>query len=132
MIMETTERTNNNLLGEVAWTAKGNIKPESEYDAEKRRRFKSSTPRNAPATYRYFTYSGWSLMLERWRAGNSGPYNFVHYVWGRDLSGSLDGAGGVGGLLATEVDGVWYFPLYDNNGNVTDYVSETGIGYLLH
>ena len=41
-------------------------------------------------------------------------------------SGTLDGAGGVGGLLATEVGGVWYFPLYDNNGNVTDYVSETG------
>ena len=35
----------------------------------------------------------------------------------RDLSGTLDGAGGVGGLLATEVGGVWYFPLYDNNGN---------------
>ena len=50
----------------------------------------------------------------------------------KDLSGTLDGAGGVGGLLATEVGGVWYFPLYDNNGNVTDYVSETGIGYLLH
>ena len=44
----------------------------------------------------------------------------------KDLSGTLDGAGGVGGLLATEVGGVWYFPLYDNNGNVTDYVSETG------
>ena len=42
------------------------------------------------------------------------------------FSGTLDGAGGVGGLLATEVGGVWYFPLYDNNGNVTDYVSETG------
>ena len=40
--------------------------------------------------------------------------------------GTLDGAGGVGGLLATEVGGVWYFPLYDNNGNITDYVSETG------
>ena len=40
--------------------------------------------------------------------------------------GTVDGAGGVGGLLATEVGGVWYFPLYDNNGNVTDYVSETG------
>ena len=24
------------------------------------------------------------------------------------------------------IGGVWYFPLYDNNGNVTDYVSETG------
>jgi RHS repeat-associated protein len=65
-------------------------------------------------------------MQEQWREGNSGPYNLVHYVWGRDLSGTLDGAGGVGGLLATEVGGVWYFPLYDNNGNVTDYVSETG------
>ena len=50
----------------------------------------------------------------------------TRYVWGKDLSGTLDGAGGVGGLLATEVGGVWYFPLYDNNGNVTDYVSETG------
>ena len=50
----------------------------------------------------------------------------IRYVWGRDLSGTLDGAGGVGGLLATEVDGTWYFPLYDNNGNVMDYVSETG------
>ena len=74
------------------------------------------------------TYSdnGWSLQTEQWRQGNSGPYNFVHYVWGSDLSGTLDGAGGVGGLLATEVGGAWYFPLYDNNGNVTDYVSETG------
>ena len=50
----------------------------------------------------------------------------IRYVWGRDLSGTVDGAGGVGGLLATEVNGLWYFPLYDNNGNVTDYVSETG------
>ena len=50
----------------------------------------------------------------------------IYYVWGKDLSGTIDGAGGVGGLLATEVGGVWYFPLYDNNGNVTDYVSETG------
>ena len=24
------------------------------------------------------------------------------------------------------IGGVWYFPLYDANGNVTDYVSETG------
>ena len=51
---------------------------------------------------------------------------FTLYVWGADLSGTLDGAGGVGGLLATEVGGVWYFPLYDNNGNITDYVSEDG------
>ncbi len=43
------------------------------------------------------------------------------YAWGLDLSGSIQGAGGVGGLLfavyyspSTEV----YFPAYDGNGNV--------------
>ncbi len=97
-----------------------------EYDALKRLRFKDASLRNAPRRYHSFTYSGWSLMQEQWREGHSGPYNLVHYVWGRDLSGTIDGAGGVGGLLATEVGGVWYFPLYDNNGNVTEYVSETG------
>ena len=91
-----------------------------EYDAEKRRSFKSSSPGGT----RYFTYSGWSLLCETLTTDHF-PLT-TYFVWGRDLSGTLDGAGGVGGLLATEVGGVWYFPLYDNNGNVTDYVSETG------
>ena len=39
------------------------------------------------------------------------------YIWGADLSGTLDGAGGVGGLRANEDGGACYFPLYDNNGN---------------
>jgi RHS repeat-associated protein len=47
-------------------------------------------------------------------------------LWGRDLSGSLQGAGGIGGLLAVSKDGAWYFPLFDNNGNVTAYVDESG------
>ena len=51
---------------------------------------------------------------------------FLSFSLSGTLSGTLDGAGGVGGLLATEVGGTWYFPLYDNNGNITDYVSETG------
>jgi RHS repeat-associated protein len=38
----------------------------------------------------------------------------------------MQGAGGVGGLLATRIGGAWYFPLYDMNGNVTDYISESG------
>ena len=38
----------------------------------------------------------------------------------------MRGEGGVGGLLAVKRDGVWYAPLYDANGNVTAYVSETG------
>ena len=34
-----------------------------------------------------------------------------------DLSGSLQGSGGVGGLLAVKRDGAWYVPLYDANGH---------------
>ena len=48
------------------------------------------------------------------------------YYWGKDLSGTLQGAGGVGGLLYETIDGVIYIPCYDNNGNVTKYVDENG------
>ena len=47
-------------------------------------------------------------------------------VWGRDLSGALDGAGGIGGLLAVRRGGEWHFPLYDGGGNITAYISESG------
>ena len=35
-------------------------------------------------------------------------------------------AGGVGGLVAVSIDGDFYFPGYDNNGNVVGYWNETG------
>ena len=47
-------------------------------------------------------------------------------VWGRDLSGTLGGAGGTGGLLAVQRGGVWHFPLYDGGGNITAYIDESG------
>ncbi len=48
------------------------------------------------------------------------------YVWGKDVSGNLHGAGGVGGLLSMKVAGSLnsqpstdnYFYAYDGNGNV--------------
>jgi RHS repeat-associated protein len=47
------------------------------------------------------------------------------YTWGLDLSGSMDGAGGVGGLLVTRnADlGTRNFVAHDGNGNVTGLVS---------
>ena len=36
------------------------------------------------------------------------------------------GAGGVGGLLAVSIGGDYYFPGYDNNGNVVGYWDESG------
>ncbi|MDT9313936.1 hypothetical protein, partial [Limnospira sp. Paracas R14] len=45
------------------------------------------------------------------------------YVWGLDLSGSMQGAGGVGGLLSVRIhDGNHtVLPYYDGNGNVMGY-----------
>ena len=57
--------------------------------------------------------------------------NSISYVWGIDLSGSLQGAGGVGGLLAVVRDDGVYAPTYDGNGNVSEYiVLETGNSQL--
>ncbi len=47
------------------------------------------------------------------------------YLWGEDLSGSLDGAGGVGGLLVV-TDTSSSYPLYDGNGNITAYSDGSG------
>ncbi|MDP0490673.1 MAG: RHS repeat-associated core domain-containing protein [Verrucomicrobiota bacterium JB023] len=43
-----------------------------------------------------------------------------------DLSGSLQGAGGVGGLLAVDETSATYYPTYDGNGNVSDYLNASG------
>ena len=46
------------------------------------------------------------------------------YTWGTDLSGSLQGAGGVGGLLSViDASGNHSYPTYDGNGNVSEYLA---------
>ena len=49
--------------------------------------------------------------------------NGTHNLWGLDLDGTLQGAGGVGGLLAVVRDGDTYIPTYDANGNISEYLS---------
>jgi hypothetical protein len=73
-----------------------------------------------PAAPQHFTYDGWNMIAE-----TSGT-NTTHYVWGLDLSGSRQGAGGVGGLLAVVQDSATYYAAFDGNGNVTEYVSSDG------
>ena len=38
----------------------------------------------------------------------------------------MQGAGGVGGLLMTVLDGDPFFPAYDANGNITEYINAAG------
>jgi YD repeat-containing protein len=75
-------------------------------------------------THTYF-YDDWNLVEER-IARADGTASTNRYVWGKDLSGSLQGAGGVGGLLAVIHDSVHYFSCYDHNGNVTRYLDSSG------
>ena len=59
---------------------------------------------------------------------NASNNALVHaYAWGLDLSGSLQGAGGVGGLLSVTVhtgpNTGAYFCCYDGNGNVMGLIN---------
>ena len=81
----------------------------------------------AGGTTRSFLYDGWNLIQE-FQSSTIPPFhsstNF--YVWGLDLSGSLQGAGGVGGLLAVVKNSATYIPAWDANGNIMEYVADDG------
>ena len=67
-----------------------------------------------------------STSTPRWMPRRWSTTRTVEYFWGNDLSGTEQGAGGVGGLVAVSVDGAFFIPCYDHNGNVVCYVSESG------
>jgi RHS repeat-associated protein len=111
----------NRLVSLVANTAVGpqqSIK--FEYDARGRRIGKkvwNNTAFNGtPALEQKFLYDGWNLS----GVLNSSFALQTSFIWGSDLSGSMQGAGGVGGLLEVNdaVNGV-HFVAHDGNGNVT-------------
>ena len=72
-----------------------------------------------------FVWDDNNIVLEKVEFAN-GTTRTLEYFWGADKSGTEQGAGGVEGLLAVSIDGVFYIPCYDHNGNIILYVSETG------
>ena len=69
-----------------------------------------------------FVYDGWNLVAEL----NNVNGLIRSYVWGLDLSGNEQGAGGVGGLLQVAYYGAQTtncFAAYDGNGNLTALVN---------
>ncbi|MDD4406072.1 MAG: RHS repeat-associated core domain-containing protein [Parabacteroides sp.] len=99
-----------------------------EYDYQGRRIAKkvwnNTAGTGTPATYLKYLYDGWNLIAEL--NGNSGNALVRAYTWGLDASGSMQGAGGVGGLLMVNAgSGGVHFPAYDLNGNVMGLVNAT-------
>jgi RHS repeat-associated protein len=97
---------------------------EFKYDYLGRRVLKRVTDWNGSAwvtrSERRFLYDGWNVIGEYSTA--SGYSLVAHYKWGIDLAGSLQDAGGVGGLLriySYETGSqVVLMPAYDGNGNI--------------
>jgi RHS repeat-associated protein len=69
-----------------------------------------------------YLYDGWNMIEELNTAGEA----FAAYIWGLDLSQSLQGAGGVGGLLARVAGGASYTYALDGNGNVGQLIDGAG------
>lgn len=71
-----------------------------------------------------FLYDGWNPIAEITSSGFTNSY-----VWGLDLSGTFQNAGGIGGLLFAGFGGTGgvatVFYAYDGNGNVASLVSAT-------
>lgn len=108
------------------------------YDGLGRRVMKTTGTASGARTY--FFYDGWNLLAEysgdiHTSGSAPTPALLRTHAWGTDLSGKGQEAGGVGGLLATHLHvgttGT-YYPLFDGNGNVSEYVSQTSGGVVAH
>ena len=80
-----------------------------------------------------FVWDDWNIIREIVREGGSATV--TDNVWGLDINGTFQGAGGDGGLLAVfrfnsstpnSSTPQLFFPTYDANGNVSEYVTTNG------
>ena len=67
-------------------------------------------------TRRRYIYQQWNVIAEY-----SNGVKSKTYIWGEDLSGTLQDAGGVGGLLLEQNSNGEFLPVYDGNGNIISY-----------
>ena len=84
---------------------------------------------------RSYLWDGYNIIREvQYSTVPSFQCSTNYNTWGLDLSGTLQGAGGVGGLLAvtcvssgtSNSSPLTYYPLYDANGNITEYIGADG------
>ena len=114
----------------VQMTANTNVGPQYQlnfsYDARSRRIQKQVSTNSTSVYTNVFLYDGWNLIAELAPNGSV----LRNYTWGSDLSGTMQGAGGVGGLLWENamIGNTNYlaFVGFDGNGNVSELVGTGG------
>jgi len=88
-----------------------------------------------PIFNRAFLYDGWNLIAELDVPTTGSKTLAMSYTWGTDLSGSMQGAGGVGGLLFVKKHtgtAVSASVAYDGNGNVVGLVHTADGTWFAH
>ncbi len=110
------------------------VRVEFTYDHQSRRIAKKTFTWNSSSdslilnSENLYLYDGWNCIAEI--NGGNGLLR-RGYLWGLDVSGSMQGAGGVGGQIAQTIHDALgqaiatYFPVYDGNGNVMALVGAT-------
>jgi RHS repeat-associated protein len=105
-------------------------KIENSYDGQHRRVLKRvlDLASSSLESELHYVYDGWNVIEESTLISSTATLVRTR-TWGSDLSGSMQGAGGVGGLLLTEEIGTSttaYHFQYDGNGNVTEITDLSG------
>ncbi len=115
-----------NMTSLATAPAGSQLKLDFAYDAKGRRIQKIVSTNNGsiyvPQYTNRFVYDGWNLVAIL----NPQSSILASFMWGNDLSGTMQGAGGVGGLLEVSYYGISTtncFVAYDGNGNVAALVN---------
>ena len=93
------------------------------YDALSRRISRNVSA--SPNSYTLYLYDGWNCIAE-WNANSQSATLTTTRTWGLDLSSTPQGAGGVGGLLSEKQGNNTFYPTYDGNGNISEYLAADG------
>ena len=93
------------------------------YDALSRRISRNVSA--SPNSYTLYLYDGWNCIAE-WNANSQSATLTTTRTWGLDLSSTTQGAGGVGGLLSEKQGNNTFYPTYDGNGNISEYLAADG------
>jgi RHS repeat-associated protein len=124
----------------LAWDAEnrlisstvGTVTTTYQYDAQSRRIGKVAGTSATTSTATLYLYDAWNCLAEYERGTGVSPVLTLKKtrLWGTDLSRTPQGAGGVSGLLSESLisnpQSPIYYPTYDGNGNISEYLTATG------
>jgi len=114
----------NRLIG-VTERGSGKLLLQNRYDGQSRRRERMMLESDGSYSTNRYVYHGWLVKAVL----NERNETMETYTHGPDLSGSLEGAGGIGGILAKRSNGTtrWYHADVMGNINLMSTASELSV-----